>query len=50
LDKAIKLDPKFVEAIKERGYIKLKMGNIKGAKEDLKKARDTIEPYLRLKV
>jgi tetratricopeptide (TPR) repeat protein len=44
LDKALKLEPKFSEAFEERGYIKQKMGDIKGAEEDYKKARE-IEPF-----
>jgi tetratricopeptide (TPR) repeat protein len=39
LNKAIKLKPDYADAFVERGYIKQKMGDEKGANEDYTKAR-----------
>ena len=43
LSVALKLKPSFADALVERGYIKQKIGDTKGAEEDYKKARE-IDP------
>ncbi|HJX06206.1 MAG TPA: tetratricopeptide repeat protein [Candidatus Nanoarchaeia archaeon] len=47
LNKCIKIKPDYADAYVERGLIKQRMGDLKGAENDYKKAKE-IEPTIQL--
>ena len=48
LDKAIKINPNYLDAYNNRGYVKMKLGDFEGAQEDLFKAlkADELKPRI----